>query len=346
MCPLRALVTSFVVVAVGLLPMSLASPVPAAGLGPLPDCRIDDVLTEPRGYDDWQITLVDWVLRVGSGYKPPDLVPVANAGVAGGGSVRRIAIDDLRAMADAAAANGTPLDNVSTYRGYRQQRALFRGYARSDGYADAINYSARPGHSEHQLGLTIDFVSLGDTGLTSNWDMTPTGRWMKNNAWKYGWLMSYPKGKQAVVCYSFEPWHYRYVGRELAREVRDSGLTLREYLWANYTSVDPGTGEPVPTPTADPSGSPSHSAGVSPDVSLAPSASPPPEPTAETTGEPTVPAPSPTAGPAPTAPPPSAPLVGIDLTIIAAGLLLVVALIGLLVARRVLRRPPKGVSRR
>lgn len=339
---LRALVTAFVVVALGLLPMSLAWPATAAGLGPLPDCRIDDVLTEPRDYASGPITLVDHLLSVGKGYKPPDLVPVSDAGVAGGGSVRRIAIDDLRKMADAAAANGTPLDNVSTYRSYRQQVRLFNGYARGYGFSEAIKFSARPGHSEHQLGLAIDFVSLGDTGLTSNWDVTPTGRWMKNNAWKYGWVMSFPKGKQAAVCYSFEPWHFRYVGRELAREIRGSGLTIREYLWENYTSVDPGTGEPVPTPTAAPSATPSPSPSASPDQSDAPSAAPTTGPIAE----PTAHAP-PTASPTATLPPSvSAPLFGIGLPIMTTGLLLVVALIGLLVALRFLRRPSRGDSRR
>jgi D-alanyl-D-alanine carboxypeptidase len=60
---------------------------------------------------------------------------------------------------------------------------------------------------------------------------------MKNNAWKYGFMMSYPKGKSSITCYTYEPWHYRYVGRALARHIHDSGLTIREYLWRHYESV-------------------------------------------------------------------------------------------------------------
>src|SRR5439155_7577986 len=123
---------------------------------------------------------------------------------------------------------------------------LFNGYAgwnsttkTYSNYNAAVLFSARPGHSEHQLGVTIDFVAVGDHGLTSNWEKTRTGAWMAENAWKYGWLMSYPKGKQSVVCYSYEPWHYRYYGRDLAKAIHDSGLTPRQYPWAYFTQVDP-----------------------------------------------------------------------------------------------------------
>ena len=68
---------------------------------------------------------------------------------------------------------------------------------------------------------------------------TPTGGWMAKNAWKFGWLMSYPKGKTDVTCYIYEPWHYRYVGRDIAAKIRESGLTIREYLWEHHTTVDP-----------------------------------------------------------------------------------------------------------
>src|SRR5688500_16778294 len=222
----------------------LASPSPARAVGPLPDCRLDDILTEPRGYDDWEVTLVDWILTLGPKYRPPDLVSVSDANVAGGGMIREVAIDDLRALADAARKNGSPITVLSPFRGYKQQVSLFNGYAGWAGskytnFDSAVTFSARPGHSEHQTGLTIDFGSLGDTALTSNWEVTRAGGWMAKNAWKYGWLMSYPDGEKDAVCYRYEPWHYRYVGREMAAKIRESGLTIREYLWANHTQVDP-----------------------------------------------------------------------------------------------------------
>ena len=144
-------------------------------------------------------------------------------------------------MAEAARDNGTPIKVLSPFRGYKQQVALFYDYAGRNlsNFESAITYSARPGHSEHQTGLTIDFGSLGDTGLSSTWESTPAGGWMARNAWEYGWLMSYPDGEKDAVCYRYEPWHYRYVGREMAAAIHYPGLTIREYLWANHTQVDP-----------------------------------------------------------------------------------------------------------
>jgi zinc D-Ala-D-Ala carboxypeptidase len=241
----RALAAAAVLTAV-LFAAPIASPGPVAGVGPLPACRLDDILTEPRTYDDWRHIEVDWILSLGADYKPPDLVSVQKSGIAGGGLIREVAIDDLTAMVTAAKKNGTPLVSWSPYRGYKQQVTLFNGYAgyskktgKYSNFKSAITFSARPGHSEHQTGLTIDFVAVGDHGLTSNWEVTRTGAWMAKHAWEYGWLMSYPKGKTDVTCYRYEPWHYRYVGRELAKEIHDSGLTIREYLWANFTQVDP-----------------------------------------------------------------------------------------------------------
>jgi D-alanyl-D-alanine carboxypeptidase len=216
----------------------VSSPGPVAAVGPLPPCHIDDVLTEPRGYDDWSTTLVDWTLSVGPDYKPPDLVSVSTAGIAGGGLVRKVAIDDLRALAAAARKHGTPIAVFSPYRSYATQVDLFALYDRA--YDNALDFSQRPGHSEHQLGLGVDFITKGAKGFTTKWESQPAGKWMAAHAWEYGWVMSYPKDKFDIVCFNYEPWHYRYVGRDMAKKIHDSGLTIREYLWANITQVDAG----------------------------------------------------------------------------------------------------------
>jgi D-alanyl-D-alanine carboxypeptidase len=244
--------------------LPLPSPgVPATveAVGRLPACKLDDVLTEPRGYDDWSVTLVDWLLRVPRRYVPPDLVPVSEAGIAGPGLIREVAIDDLRALAEAAAANGTPIAVNSPYRSYQEQVASFNGWVAVDGYEDAITYSQRPGHSEHQLGLTIDFQALGGpSALQGDWATTPTGAWMLENSWRYGWVLSYPLGENGEVfseatCFHYEPWHYRYLGREIARKVHRSGLTIREYLWRHHTQLTTDL-EPVATPTPVPTTAP------------------------------------------------------------------------------------------
>ena len=272
--PLHAALVA-VVAASGLFAVALAGPTPVAGVGPLPDCRIDDILTEPRSYDDWEVTLVDWILTLGPKYRPPDLVSVSRANVAGGGMVREVAIDDLREMAAAARSNGTPIKVLSPFRGYKQQVELFFSYAGRDlsNYESAITYSARPGHSEHQTGLTVDFGAVGDTELTSNWEDTPAGGWMAKNAWRYGWLMSYPQGAKDEVCYGYEPWHYRYVGREMAAKIRESGLTIREYLWANHTQVDPAC-VALPAPDPETPGTPRSCAFAEPSPSIVPSSVP------------------------------------------------------------------------
>jgi D-alanyl-D-alanine carboxypeptidase len=269
------------VLACALLAAPIVAPSSVSGVGPLPECRLDDLMTVPHDYDSGPITLVDHLLGVGKDYVPPDLIHVARVGLGGGGFVRRIAAKDTRALAKAAARNGTPIVSLSAYRGYRSQRVLYRDGVAAYGVKVASQAWARPGHSEHQLGLTIDFGAVGDTGLTSNWEVTPTGAWMAEHAWEYGWVMSYPKGKRSITCFHYEPWHYRYVGRDVAGEIHDSGLTTREYLWANYTQVDGTTGEPLPSagPAESPATSPSPSASGGPTSSAAPTAGPAQSPT-------------------------------------------------------------------
>jgi D-alanyl-D-alanine carboxypeptidase len=275
-----------------LLGAGFSLPSTVRAVGPLPKCEIRDVYTVPRGYDDWSVTLVDWILRVEDDYVPPDLVHVSEAGIAGGGFIRAVAVDDLRAMAKAAAAAGNPIGVWSPYRSYDEQVQIYNAYVALDGVEGASTYSMPPGHSEHQLGLGVDFMSAGGgSPLKGDWRTTPAGKWMSNNAWKFGWVMSYPLDPDWKVgddlwsdriCFSYEPWHYRYLGREVAKAVHDSGLTIREYLWQHYTMVDAKTGKPIPTatPTPTPSPTPSPSPSVSPTpiatVSAAASATPTP----------------------------------------------------------------------
>jgi D-alanyl-D-alanine carboxypeptidase len=208
-----------------------------------------------------------------------------------------VAIDDLRALAQAAAANGTPIEVNSPYRSYQEQVASFNGWVAVDGYEDAITYSQRPGHSEHQLGLTIDFQALGGpSALQGDWATTPTGGWMIANSWRYGWVLSYPLGPNGEIfsqetCFHYEPWHYRYVGREIARRIHRSGLTIREYLWQHHTMLDTNL-QPVATPTPTPTPTPTATA--------TPTSSPSPTPAQSATATPT---PTPAATDAPAASP-------------------------------------------
>ena len=144
--------------------------------------------------------------------------------------VRRIVYADLAALRDAARAAGLRLVIVSAYRSYAQQEATFAYWVSVGGYEQALRTSARPGHSEHQLGTTIDF---GDGSAApweySDWATTPTGGWLAQHAHEYGFVMTYPAGRSAVTCYDYEPWHYRWVGRDIAMRVTASTRTLREF---------------------------------------------------------------------------------------------------------------------
>lgn len=210
-----------------------------AAFPPLPACEYQDIQTRFGKVREWRRTMVDTNLRVGSGYRPFDLVSVSLAGIGGSGQVRRAVIDDLRAMASAAKKAGKEIAVRSAYRSYSQQVAVFNGWVARQGYQQALLFSARPGHSEHQLGTTVDFRSASSATAPwdySDWGTSPSGRWMQDDAWKYGWIMSYPKGMTKQTCYGYEPWHWRYVGRPLAKEVHRSGLTLRKFLWRRFES--------------------------------------------------------------------------------------------------------------
>jgi len=248
-------------------PSIAPSPTPTAASSPsVPDpgrasyCAVDDIPTPNRDYVHTEQTYLDWTYTLTDSYQPPDLVSaltgvsprvvIPEPGVTAADTlivkgkpgyeavladdrnalVRRTAYSDLTALRDAARSAGRPLVIVSAYRSYAQQVLTFDYWVGIGGYAQALRTSARPGHSEHQLGTTLDF---GDGSAApweyDDWATTPTGAWLEQHAAEFGFVMSYPKGKSAVTCYDYEPWHYRWVGRTLALPVTASGRPLREF---------------------------------------------------------------------------------------------------------------------
>lgn len=118
---------------------------------------------------------------------------------------------------------------ASGYRSYSLQTNLYNSYVLKDGKAKADTYSARPGHSEHQTGLAMDLNIID-----SSFEGTPEAIWIEKNCYKYGFIIRYPKGKEEITGYKYEPWHVRYLGKKLAEKVYNTGKTLEEYL--NITS--------------------------------------------------------------------------------------------------------------
>jgi D-alanyl-D-alanine carboxypeptidase len=186
---------------------------------------------------EWPRTLLDTNLKLRRSYQPWDLVSVSRAGLRGSGLVRQRIIGDLTAMAAAARRAGAPLAVRSAYRSYQTQVATFASWVQRSGYEQALKFSARPGHSEHQLGTTIDFTTAPGAPLSSTFGESPAGRWLASNGWRYGFVMSYPKGMKRVSCYGYEPWHWRYFGREVARLIHESGQVPRRFLWETSESA-------------------------------------------------------------------------------------------------------------
>jgi len=222
------------------LAIAVAAPTADANTGTPPPVRtssgapiVRDWPAEHRRLADWALTLVDPLYTVGSTYAPTDLSAVTNAGIPGRGSVRRFVLADLRALDHAARAAGIRLRVVSAYRSYTTQKATFSYWVQQSGWATAVRYSARPGHSEHQLGTTVDLSVVGgaDPWNYADFGATRAGAWLRANAWRYGFVMSYPKGMERYTGYGYEPWHFRYFGRALAAEQRGSGLVPRYWLW-------------------------------------------------------------------------------------------------------------------
>lgn len=165
--------------------------------------------------------LVNKFHRLPDEYEPIDLVNIVGTTY----QLRKEAADAYEKLNSAAILDNVNITPFSAYRSFATQNGLYIMYKRRDGEEIADTYSARPGFSEHQLGLAVDVRSttLKDNLTTNDYN------WMLNNSYKYGFIVRYPKGKQFITGFMEEPWHIRYIGVELATKVHESGLTYDEY---------------------------------------------------------------------------------------------------------------------
>ena len=169
--------------------------------------------------------------RLAADCVPPDLEALPGEMVAGGGQLlRAAAAAAYRELFAAAAADGYTILASSSYRNYQAQVSAYQASVNRGGQAYADRVSARPGHSEHQLGTTTDVTSASAGYSLEGFEGTPEAAWLAANSWKYGFIISYPEGKEQITGYIFEPWHIRWLGKDEAKRVRDSGLTLHEWL--------------------------------------------------------------------------------------------------------------------
>lgn len=142
--------------------------------------------------------------------------------------LRKEAKDAFEKLSSEATALGYRIVAVSAYRDYNYQNELFNYYVEEKGLEYALDCSAKPGHSEHQTGLAIDVE--GENKDYDNFEDTKEFLWMKDNAHRFGFILRYPKGKEHITGFKYEPWHYRYVGVDVAYEIYEKNLTLEEYL--------------------------------------------------------------------------------------------------------------------
>jgi D-alanyl-D-alanine carboxypeptidase len=165
-----------------------------------------------------------------SSYYPNDLVQVNFNN--NGQPLRWVAANAMNSMRAAAASQGVYMRLISGFRSYQTQVDTYNYWVQQDGQAAADQASARPGHSEHQLGLAADLSDENNTGcdLYACFADTAAGRWLAAYAQNYGFIIRYPYGKESITGYEYEPWHVRYVGVSLAKAIKASGLTMEQYF--------------------------------------------------------------------------------------------------------------------
>ncbi|NLL52981.1 MAG: M15 family metallopeptidase [Peptococcaceae bacterium] len=181
--------------------------------------------------------LVNKQNKLPADYVPTDLVetniPFASYVGSEQKLLRQEAAENLEALFAEAEKNGLILYGVSGYRSYQTQKAIFNNNVRKYGDETKANkISARPGESEHQTGLVMDVTSQSVAySLVTYFADTAEYSWLKDNAHHYGFIIRYPQGKEIITGYIFEPWHLRYVGKDLAKILYENNLTYEEYLF-------------------------------------------------------------------------------------------------------------------
>ena len=184
---------------------------------------------------DSLLALVNRHRYVSKDYEPSDLVEMDDKysnNYFGVNKLRKEAYEHFKEMVDAANKEGIEFLADTAYRSYDTQESIYNNYAYEHTKKETDKYAARPGYSEHELGTAIDvsnvwYIEEGDEEYN----------WIKKNAWKYGFIMRYPKNKEDITKYAAEDWHIRYVGVKTATLIHNKGITLDEY-WIKYVKKD------------------------------------------------------------------------------------------------------------
>ncbi len=165
--------------------------------------------------------------RLKPDYIPPNLVKLKVSYSQEDKYLRKEAVLALEELIKDSRKLGFHLVVVSAYRSYEYQKNLYQHYVKTKGIEYADHCSARPGHSEHQTGLSFDI--MGSNKDYNLFEKSKEFEWMSANAYKYGFILRYPKGKEHITGFKYEPWHYRYVGKTTAEKIFFKNLSLEEY---------------------------------------------------------------------------------------------------------------------
>lgn len=176
---------------------------------------------------DSLMVLVNKLNRLQSNYVPHDLEQISLNYATNNKFLRKEAKENFEKLSSDAKKIGYSIIAVSAYRDYDYQENLFNNYVKEKGENYALKCSAKAGHSEHQTGLSVDV--MGSNNDYDQFEKSKEFDWMKNNSYKYGFILRYPKGKEYITGFKYEPWHYRYVGKDIASIIYTERITLEEY---------------------------------------------------------------------------------------------------------------------
>jgi LAS superfamily LD-carboxypeptidase LdcB len=193
-----------------------------------------------ENYGEYVVEEIPWYLTLVNPWNTlPDGWSISTVELVNGQSVDDRCYMDLQAMMDDCRAEGLLPYICSSYRTWDKQNQLFeetvedflkQGYSEEQARIETAKVVARPGTSEHQLGLAVDIVDKNYQVLDEAQEDTEVQQWLMDNSWRYGWILRYPTEKSDVTGIIYEPWHYRYVGKEAAEEIYHQGICLEEYL--------------------------------------------------------------------------------------------------------------------
>ena len=160
-------------------------------------------------------------------YKPDNIVKVSSSYAYEGNFIRQDVLDAFIEMRNAAKEEDITLIINSSYRSYDDQEEIWQYRKSTQGIAKADAYAARAGHSEHQSALALDIAQFNYQ--YDDFEETPAFQWLEKHAFEYGFILRFPKGKENITGYSYESWHYRYVGKDIATKVHNENITFDEY---------------------------------------------------------------------------------------------------------------------